>query len=183
MPHSLVKNEWPINSLMDMSPVPYCLRGYESNSSYVTTPDQSPCSPFLMPAFIPVFSFSAYSAYMMQPQFVQTLCPPQPCYPPQSPNKLQLPPSSPTEAPVYVNAQQYNRILKRRMTRGSSTPRLREHQRTYRHESRHQHACRRLRGPKGKFLSKAETQQLLQQDSHEGCSEEERTPVISLPFD
>lgn len=166
-----------------MSPVPFCLSGYQSSPSYSNSPDQSPCSPFLMPAFMPVFSFSAYSAYMMQPQLVHTLCPPQPYYPPQSPSKLQLPPSSPTEAPVYVNARQYKRIIKRRMARGSLTPRLREHHRTYRHESRHQHACRRLRGPKGMFLSKAETQQLAQQDNQEVCTEEERTPVISLPFD
>lgn len=167
---------------MDLSPVPFCLSGYESTPSYATTPDLSPCSPFMMPQFIPVFDFSSYSAYMMQQPMLSSLGLPQACYPPQSPNKLQLPPSSPTEAPVYVNARQYHRILKRRMRRGSVTPRLRDHGRSYRHESRHQHACRRMRGPKGMFLSKEETQRLQQQEGTEMCTEEERTPVISLPF-
>lgn len=162
-----------------MSPVPFCMSGYDSTPSYNTTPDLSPCSPFLVPAFMPMFNFSSYSAYMMQQPF---LCPPQAYYPPQSPNKLQLPPSSPTEHPVYVNARQYHRILKRRMARGSVPPRLREHRRSYRHESRHQHACRRPRGPKGMFLSKPEMQQLQEQEDQEMCTEEERTPVVRLPF-
>lgn len=174
---------------MDLSPVPFCMSGYESNPSYTTTPDLSPCSPFLMPAFIPMFNFSNYSAYMMQQPMMPTLYPPQACYStqtcysPQSPNKLQLPTDSGNGEPVYVNARQYHRIIKRRMARGSVPPRLREHRRTYRHESRHQHACRRPRGPKGMFLSKTEMQQEPQQEGEQMCTEEERTPVVSLPFE
>ncbi|KAL9127456.1 MAG: hypothetical protein Q9217_003673 [Psora testacea] len=64
------------------------------------------------------------------------------------------------DAPVYVNAKQFNRILKRRDARqrlneiSGSMPRGRK---SYMHESRHRHAARRARGPGGKFLSKNQT--------------------------
>jgi len=66
------------------------------------------------------------------------------------------------KTPTYVNAKQFHRFLKRRETRAI----LQEHygkqvsdknkKKTYKHESRHRHAKKRPRGPRGCFLPKEE---------------------------
>lgn len=76
------------------------------------------------------------------------------------------------EEPLYVNAKQYHRILKRRAARARMEAQLKvqREKRPYMHESRHRHAMRRPRGPGGRFLTATEIAELRAKQAAEATS-------------
>ena len=73
----------------------------------------------------------------------------------EEPIRIMLPTMVFDEQPILVNPQRYERIIKRRIARDKELKRPEEPvEKPYQHESRHNHACKRQRGPGGIFLAK-----------------------------
>lgn len=154
----------------------------------ISQPGPSPALPSAQPVMnhAPPAHRGSVSAQMPQP-------PPPPPPPPPAPQHHQQSPetvsASAEESPLYVNAKQFHRILKRRVARQRLEEALRltsKGRKPYLHESRHVHAMNRPRGPGGRFLTAEEVAEMQRSkgvESTDGSVDKEnaRTPAKAGP--
>lgn len=121
-------------------------------STYASQVDiNQPMIPYCYPDPYVGGFFTAYSPHtMIQPHVTGATS-----------GRVPLPVNLPEEGPIYVNAKQYNGILRRRQIRAKleAQNKLVKARKPYLHESRHVHALNRVRGSGGRFLSTKKPQQ------------------------